>query len=307
MRITLVVATYNRGEQLIRTVNSINNQSLDRTIWDAIIVNNNSSDNTTLLFDAFKTSHPEAENIQMVFESRQGLSHARNCGVGKSKGEYIAIIDDDEEINPEFLAQYIDFFDSYPDAAAAGGKIKPVYEYETPAWLSRRLERPLAAQIDLGDTTKLFDGGRSPIGGNMAFRREVFDKYGLFDPNLGRKGDKLFGGEEKDLFDRIGSAGGKIYWVPGPTVLHIIPRSRLTRSYLSRLSRMIGVSERVRTRNISRGAYAKRIVKEALKWIATAILAAGYLLKLQPSKGGYLFIMRANITRGLLARTARLS
>ncbi|MFQ8805602.1 MAG: glycosyltransferase [Alistipes indistinctus] len=45
----------------------------------------------------------------MVTEIRQGLSHARNCGINHAKGDYFAIIDDDELVNRDFLKSYYDF------------------------------------------------------------------------------------------------------------------------------------------------------------------------------------------------------
>lgn len=299
IRISLIVATYNRGPQLMRTLRSIAGQTLPKEQWEAVVVNNNSTDDTHALFARFASDNPQASNVRMVFEPRQGLSHARNRGIGETVGEYVALIDDDEEMNPEFLRQYMEFFDAHPDAAAAGGKIEPLYEYETPKWLSPWVERPLAAMIDMGGEVKQFRGENYPIGGNMAFRREAFDRIGLFNPELGRTGKKLLGGEEKDVFERIKRTGGKIYWVPGPRILHIIPQSRLTPEYFGKLTKSIGISERTRTRSVSKGRYMKRLFSEAVKWGGTCVLALGYALRGQGAKGRYLFIMRRNITAGL--------
>lgn len=299
IRISLVVATYNRGEQLLRTLRSITRQTLDTKLWEAIVVNNNSTDTTERLFEDFREGEPAAVNIKMVFEGQQGLSHARNRGIAESSGEIVAFADDDEELNPDFLKQYLDFFEAHPEAAAGGGRIQPHYEYETPKWLSPWLERPLSALIDMGDKPRLFKGRRYPIGGNMAFRREVFEQWGTFDTELGRTGKKLLSGEEKDIFDRIRREGGKIYWVPGPYILHLIPQSRLTPEYLGKLTKAIGTSERIRTRRSWR-KYAGRLFSEGVKWGGTLVLATGYLLQGRPSKGKYLIIMRRNITAGLL-------
>ena len=57
------------------------------------------------------------------------------------------------------------------------------------------------------------------------------------------------GGEEKDFFMRVRAQGIRYYYVPGAEIYHITPASKLTRAYFERLTRMIGVSERVRTRS----------------------------------------------------------
>lgn len=300
IKISVIIASYNRGEQLMRTLRSLLSQTLDKNLWEVVVINNNSSDQTEELFEEFVASNPEASNMRLFFERKQGLSHARNRGIKESKGEYIAIMDDDEEANTEFVESYMDFFDSHPDAAAAGGKMIALYEYETPNWLSPYLEPALSSTIDLGERVKLFKNNQYPIGGNMAFRRSTIEDYGVFNPKLGRTGKKLLGGEEKDLFNRIRSGGGKIYWTPAPQILHIIPEERLSREYLVKLSQMIGVSERTRTKGESNWSYFKRLFSELVKWAGTIVLAVGYLVSGRPSKGGYLFILRWNVSKGLL-------
>lgn len=299
LRISIVIATYNRGENLIRTLRSLLRQRLDASQWEAVVVNNNSTDGTRGLFEAFAARHPQY-NLRLVDETRQGLSYARNRGIAESRAPYIAIIDDDEEVNEGFAGSYAELFDRYGDAAAAGGKITPLYEYEPPKWLSPYTERPIAGQLDLGERIVPFRGESYPGGGNMAIRRSTIERYGAFDPELGRTGTRLLGGEEKDLFRRLKAAGETIYYVPGAEILHIIPRSRMTREYFTRLVRMTGVSERVRTLNVSRGAYIRRLGAELVKWGGTLALGAVYLLKGQPARAGYLVLMRRQITLGLL-------
>lgn len=300
LKLSVIVATYNRGEQLLRTLRSLTAQSLDKELWEAVVVNNNSTDDTEELFSRFLADTPEASNIRMVFEESQGLSHARNKGIAESHGEYIAIIDDDQLVTKDFAKDYFEFFEGHPDAVAAGGKITPLYDFETPRWLSHFTEKPIAGTFDMGEHIRLFKGSKYPFGGNMALRRTTIDKYGGFDPSLGRTGTQLLAGEEKDLFRRIREGGGKIYWVPGPEVFHIIPQERLTREYFTRLTRMIGVTERIRTKGESFWSYLKRIASEIVKWGGTMVYGLVYLLTSHPSRAGYLFLMRWNITRGLL-------
>lgn len=299
VRLSIVIATYNRGQNLVRTLSSIVAQDLDPSLWEVIAVNNNSADDTQQLFDRFRQDHP-GYNLTMVFEGRQGLSSARNRGIEECRGEFIAIVDDDEEVNRGFGQEYISFFDSHPEVIAAGGKMIPLYEFEPPKWLFPYVERMLSSTLDMGGSEKPFRGERYPIGGNMAFRRTAFERYGNFNPELGRTGKKLLGGEEKDLFRRLRAGGEHIWYTPGPQILHIIPESRFTRAHVRRLSRMIGISERIRTQKISQWAYARRILSEMVKWAATLLLTVGYTLTGGPSKGKYLCIMRWNITLGLL-------
>ena len=137
LRLSLVIATYNRAESLITALQSVVEQSAPKEEWECVVVNNNSTDATEERFKSFAEAHPDVR-LRMVSEARQGLSYARNRGIGESEGEYIAIIDDDERIAPDFISSYINLFDSTPDAVAAGGPIVAEYPSGKPRWMCMR-------------------------------------------------------------------------------------------------------------------------------------------------------------------------
>jgi glycosyltransferase involved in cell wall biosynthesis len=298
-RLSLIIATYNRGEKLARTLRSLTAQTLSAREWEAIVVNNNSTDDTAEVFARFTAAEGRGLDIRMVTETRQGLSWARNRGLAEARGEIIVMVDDDEEANAGFLAAYLEFFDFHPEAVAAGGPMIACYEEVRPRWMSHYTEALAASTINLGGRMRRFPRGSYPIGGNMAFRREVFERIGTFDTSLGRTGAALLGGEEKELFGRLTASGGEIWWVPTAIVHHLIPPARLTDAHFRKLSRMVGVTARTLARG--RGAYLCAIAGEALKWCATLVLAGWFTLALRPSKARYLLIMRSGITRGLLS------
>ena len=143
MRLSLIIATYNRAACLVETLRSVAEQDAPRDEWECVVVNNNSADDTSERFAAFAADHAGL-NLRMVDEHNQGLSYARNRGIRESTGEYIAIIDDDERIAPEFISAYISLFDEVPRAVAAGGPIVAEYVEERPSWMSRYTERLIA-------------------------------------------------------------------------------------------------------------------------------------------------------------------
>ena len=128
----------------------------------------------------------------------------------------------------------------------------------------------------------------------------MFDQVGLFNVELGRKGNSLIGAEEKDLFDKMTSRGIRFYYLPTAILYHLIPPKKLTDDYFNRLTYSIGVSERYRTRQIGTGKYLGRLWKEAVKWGGTLALWTGFALKGQLAKGNKLVVFRRNVTRGLL-------
>ncbi len=297
IRISLVIATYNRAVHLIGALASIVRQTLPAEEWECIVVDNNSKDNTRELFEEFCTKHDNL-NLRYVFEAMQGLSHARNAGIEAARGEIIAIIDDDERVNEDFLRAYLQLFDSLPDAMSAGGKVIATYEEcERPRWMSHLTEQPIANPMDWGEKIKPFPKGRIPAGGNMAFRRKAFELAGLFNPDLGRIGERLIGGEESDLFARLQRAGAKCYYCPNAIMWHLIPRRKLSAEYFEALCYNIGVSQRLRAK-IDGGTTMLR-VKEIGKWVATLILCVAHTLSFHPQRGVYLIKMRKAISRGI--------
>lgn len=299
IRLSIVIATYNRATLLLDALKSVIRQSAPAQEWECVVVNNNSSDNTSECFAEFAGEHPEY-NLRIVDEPNQGLSYARNRGIRESVGEYIAIIDDDEHIAEDFVAAYIKLFDSVPEAVAAGGPIVARYPTGRPRWMSCYTERPIANTMYFGEEVREFPKGRVPGGGNMALRRSAIRRYGVFDTSLGYSGESLIGGEECDLFERLQIADAKYYYVPTAVMYHIIPREKLSKEYFARLSYNVGVSQLRRAR-LYRRVWRVRFI-ELSKWVATLLIALWYTITLQWRKGYYLILMRLNISRGLWSR-----
>lgn len=295
-KLSLIIATYNRAQSLLRTLRSVVSQSAAPELWECIVVNNNSTDNTAEVFACFAAEN-QGFDLKLVTETKQGLSNARNAGITASKGEYVAIVDDDETLESSYIESYIEFFDSFPTAMAAGGAVRAEYESHRPRWMSHYTERMIANPIDLDVVVTLFPSSRVPAGGNMAFRREIFDRVGLFNPRLGRNGQSLIGGEENDLFARLRAAGELLYFVPNAAIYHHIPDAKLTDEYFDRLSYNVGRSKALRAQ--SDEEFSELMASERRKRVVTYILAALYTIALQPIKGQYLIRMRNEIYKGI--------
>jgi glycosyltransferase involved in cell wall biosynthesis len=301
LRLSLIISTYNRSDLLIGALQSVVQQSADPKLWECVVVNNNSTDDTLARFEEFAAKHPDF-NLRIVTETTQGLSYARNRGIRESEGEYIAIIDDDERIAEEFIEAYIELFDTTPDAMAAGGPIVAEYQTRRPRWMSCFTERPIANTMYWGDKVREFPKGRVPGGGNMALRRSAVRRYGVFDTSLGYVGESLLGGEECDLFERLQIAEAKYYYVPKAVMYHIIPDRKLTPDYFERLCRNVGKSQMCRARYYHREGYLRRA--EIVKWMATLVLAAWYFITLQWGKAKYIVKMRFYISSGIYSKVA---
>lgn len=298
MMLSVILCTYNRERYLYNVLHSLAAGTCRD--YEIVLVNNNSTDGTEAECRRFQADHPDVA-FRYCIESQQGLSYARNRGIQESQGEVLVYVDDDALVNPEYLQTYADFFRQHPEAMAAGGPILPQYDgCEEPLWMSHYTRQLVTGKLDLGSREREFPNGAFPGGGNAAYRKEVFDQVGLFNVELGRKGNSLIGAEEKDLFDKMTSRGIRFYYLPTAILYHLIPPKKLTDDYFNRLTYSIGVSERYRTRQIGTGKYLGRLWKEAVKWGGTLALWTGFALKGQLAKGNKLVAFRRNVTRGLL-------
>ncbi len=299
--ISVILCTYNRDKYIYNVLKSVAENDYPHDQYEIVLVNNNSTDGTENECRRFQADYPDIR-FRYFLETNQGLSYARNCGIRNAQGDLLVYVDDDATVNPEYLRTYSDFFTHHPEAVAAGGPILPVYETEEPEWMTHYTRQLITGKLFLGNNQREFPRGAFPGGGNACYRKSVFDTVGLFNVELGRKGNSLIGAEEKDIFDKMTTHGMHFYYLPNAILYHIIPPHKLTQDYFDRLTYSIGLSERYRTQQISRKKYLNRLCKEAVKWGGTIALWCGFAIRGECAKGNKLVAFRKNVTRGLLGK-----
>lgn len=236
---TVLIATYNRAAMLDATLQSLRAVRLaPGRRWEAIVVDNNSTDATRAVVERQARDFPVA--LRYVFEARQGRSSALNTGIAAATGTVIAMTDDDVIVDPGWLEAACDELldPRNPRLAYAGGPVRPIWERTPPAWLD--LDRgdlwgTIAIQ-DHGDRRFIYEVQRKvPLGANMAARRDLFAAAGQFRTDLGRSsGRRVLGQEVPDLLARARAAGLEGAYVPAMRVQHHIPAARLTPAYFRR-------------------------------------------------------------------------
>jgi GT2 family glycosyltransferase len=101
------------------------------------------------------------------------------------------------------------------------------------------------ALLDFGSEPVEFGKHYAPLGVNLAFKREAFDRAGLWDPNLGRKAGTLLGQEVREWMLRARNAGLRGMYAPKMVVHHVIPADRLHKGYFRKWSYWHGVSRAI--------------------------------------------------------------
>lgn len=299
--LSIIICTYNREKYIYECLSRLA-KNTEQEGWEIVLVNNNSTDYTATECERFVEEY-KPNNYHYFVEMQQGLSFARNRGIAEAKGEWFVFLDDDAMVEQDYIYNLQAHLREHPNAGAFGGQIEPFFESGEPDWYSK-WSMGFVSAIDRGDKVHVFPANKFPIGANMGIRREVIENIGLFNTELGRTGNNLLAGEEKDLFNRIREAGYEILYFPNIGVKHYIPERRTTYEFVSRLAYGVGVSEQLRSRKNGIMAYAKRLFMEGVKWAGTLLLWCQYLLRRQKAKGDVLVLFRCNVTKGLLGMSA---
>jgi len=234
--VSVVISTYNRCGELAGALGSVLSQDTAGVEYEVILVDNNSTDDTRAVAAALIARH--AGRLRYLFEPRQGLSYGRNTGIAASRAPIIAFTDDDVRVARDWVARIASVFRERPDIVYVGGKVLPRWTDPPPRWLVNHHWSPLAL-IDYADEYIESSGSRPVcfVGANLAFRREVFDRVGLFNPALGRVKDSIGSTEDHDLQLRLWRAGLKGLYQPELIVTAEVSPDRLTKRYHRRWHR----------------------------------------------------------------------
>ena len=242
MRYTILIATYNRAAYLRDTLRDLARQQSPDP-WEVVIVDNNSTDGTRAVVEEEARTFPV--DLRYIFEGVQGKPAALTTGLAASRGEIICFIDDDMRAEPDWLRVTGEAFDRF-DCDYVGGKVLPIWEGGRPAWLSERPSRQWGV-IGIADyhAEAIPFGTRGlppPMGGNMACRKDAFERAGFWDNRFGRQGTSLRGQEQREWYLRAVAAGLRGYYIPELVTYHLIPVTRLTKRYFRRWFYWSGIS-----------------------------------------------------------------
>lgn len=98
--ISVIIPMYNSEKTILKVLESVKNQTIGKNCFEIIIINDGSVDHSEILVEKFIDENPEM-NIILINQSNKGVSAARNAGLKIAKGEYIALLDADDEWLPQ--------------------------------------------------------------------------------------------------------------------------------------------------------------------------------------------------------------
>jgi glycosyltransferase involved in cell wall biosynthesis len=299
MQLSIVICSYNRASYISDALNSLYLQTAGLNAFEAIIVDNNSTDNTAEVFSQWRAAHTNG-SFTYITETNQGASFARNTGAAAAKGQWLCFMDDDAVATPNYVENILKHIQNKPDAVGFGGRIIPKYIPAEPTWMSYYVSS-LVGNFDYAPNACAFENGKYPLESNMIVKKDVYDAIGGFNTALpGVVGTLRIGGEGKELFYKILALGHTIYYDPEICVHHVVEVKKLTSEYMYRVASGIGRGEKTRTKAISNAAYIKKIIEYIFKLGASVILGIKYCLQVTPAKAWPVIQFRIDALKGLL-------
>ncbi len=215
MDISIVIPTKNRAAQLSRPLQALARQDFPRERFEVLVVDNASTDNTREVASQFEKAFV---HFKLLSESQAGAARARNCGIKKSRGDLVLLIDDDVIPAPQLLQEHWLAHQRDPQSAILGRVTFPWDGTESPfRWvLTYRPEYLQSFRFD--------DPGNVPFNHfyscNVSLPRSAFARAGLFD-----EGFRVYGFEDTEFGYRLVRSGIRIVFNPRAEGLHDFRRN----------------------------------------------------------------------------------
>ena len=226
--LTVVFASHNGADTLPTMLDSLTRLEVPRGGWKLVAVDNASTDATPEILAQFADRLP----LQVLSHSELGKSRALNRGLDGIEGELVVFTDDDVAVRPDWLKRYRWLGKRAPGFFVFGGRIAPRWPVPVRSAILEGI--PLAPAYAVHP-----DGvGAGPVkpimiwGGNMAMRREVFDRGYRFNETFGPAGQNGLMGEDTELAVRLRGRGFGCMFDNQIIVEHLIQPKQLTFRWL---------------------------------------------------------------------------
>ncbi|MDX1684411.1 MAG: glycosyltransferase [Saprospiraceae bacterium] len=206
MKYSIIIATYNRIDELQELFESIDRLDIDTHIYEIVIADDGSQDGT----GRFIQSLHKPYSIQYLYQENKGPGAARNLAMDHAKGEYFIFIDSDVLLPRNYLSKIEDFLSKH-EVDAFGG---PDDSHPSFPDFLKAVNYSMTSFLGTGGTrgskkslTRFY-----PRSFNMGIHRRVYQKIGGMSA--------LRHGQDMDYSARIYNAGFRVALIPEAKVYH---------------------------------------------------------------------------------------
>lgn len=244
--ISVIICCYNSAARLPQTLKHLFLQRISSAIdWEIIIVDNNSSDNTSFIAEKEWSAYNSTVPFKVVQEPLQGLSNARKRGVKNASYELILFCDDDNWLEKNYLTHAYNIMHSNPNIGVLGGQSEGYFEVTKPVWFKNfEFAYALGKQLP---STGIANDRKYIAGAGMVVRKSILQKLedlSFYNLLSDRKGKDLSSGGDSELCLIVLFLGYDLYYDERLQFIHYIPAGRLSWSYcVNMISESYGIPQ----------------------------------------------------------------
>jgi glycosyltransferase involved in cell wall biosynthesis len=207
--ISILVCTRNRPTDLRRCLESI--LANDFTNYELVVIDQSDDGTTAEYLGGLADSR-----LRWIPTPTRGLARARNLALRHARSDIVAFTDDDCICDRDWIGALVAEFGEQPQIGGLFGRVLP--------WGDRYAEGMFCHCLIADEAERTVAEPAPPHdhlghGNNMAFRRNLFRRIGLYNPSMGA-GTRLKSGEDTDLTYRALRAGLTMKYSPKPLVYH---------------------------------------------------------------------------------------
>ncbi|MCA1993667.1 MAG: hormogonium polysaccharide biosynthesis glycosyltransferase HpsE [Coleofasciculus sp. S288] len=258
--LTVAIPTYNGEKRLPEVLERLRiccleawQLAIDKESFrlEILVVDNNSTDGTAKVVQAYQAHWPEEYPLRYCFEPKQGAGYARHRAIQEARSPLVGFLDDDNIPAADWILAACSFAQSHPAAGAFGSQIRGDYEVTPPQDFHRLA--PFLAITERGSQPLLYQPHKKllpPSAGLVVRKQAWLESVPAQQIFTGPTSSNILPSEDIEMLSYIQAKGWEIWYNPAMLVDHKIPGWRLEREYLIRLFRGIGLSRHV-TRMLS--------------------------------------------------------
>jgi GT2 family glycosyltransferase len=200
-KVTVVVPMRNEEDHIDRCLQSIFDQDYPGEQVEILVVDGMSTDSSRRIVSGFAGRHA---NVRLLDNEKRIAPAAFNLGIRNAGGSMVAIIGAHCSLAPDYISNCVHYL-STREAECVGGAIENIGE----GFWGQVISLAMSSPFGVGDAHFRYAHQERYVDTLAfgAYRREVFDKIGLFDENLVRN-------QDYELNYRLRKAGGKILLTP---------------------------------------------------------------------------------------------
>ena len=245
--VTFLICTYNGEQRLSETLRHLAAQRVPAGLaWEVLLVSNASTDDTLGAAPRLWAELGAPAPLRTLDESKSGKENALTQGFDSARYDWVSIVDDDNWLAPDYLAQVAQVMAAHPTIGILGTCAEGAFEVAPPEWFTR-FEAVFAIGAQNGGHTGSLPRHDGYIyGAGSVVRRQAWlylRSAGFAFTTAAKRGAVLSGAEDVELGDAMRLAGYQLWYDGAIRFKHFMYEGRLTWPYLLRMAHGTGSSQ----------------------------------------------------------------